>query len=364
MPKSLTTIHQPSLTEWFHAIGNEADSKAIREEDNSRTERFITLYETFGFPYDRPEVLPAIELAQQSPAFKKVFDKWADLPSAIRLVPTKPGLPKLRDRRQILRNCYEKWFLRQQINYGDYLAEIYRHHEIKEWSTTFIVTKDGIFGEIIRGSASQLTQGETLNPIYQFNYNFSNWLWAEENTEAQKMMKKIIALVYVPEINKQKILKNKMNVACFNNYVSGYFEATTLPDGTIFFIDYNRIMPKYIPKIMISKNKATNDELKGMVVSPGKAIGKVVIANEENLGEVKFDDGDILVCDVTDVRYLPLMRKAGAIVTGRGGVLSHAAIVARELKKPCIVGVSHALSVLKDGNMIEVDAKQNLINII
>ena len=134
--------------------------------------------------------------------------------------------------------------------------------------------------------------------------------------------------------------------------------------ATIFFIDYNRIMPKYIPKIMISKNKATNDELKGMVVSPGKAIGKVVIANEENLGEVKFDDGDILVCDVTDVRYLPLMRKAGAIVTGRGGVLSHAAIVARELKKPCIVGVSHALSVLKDGNMIEVDAKQNLINII
>jgi phosphoenolpyruvate synthase/pyruvate phosphate dikinase len=98
-----------------------------------------------------------------------------------------------------------------------------------------------------------------------------------------------------------------------------------------------------------------------MVVSPGKAKGQVVITNEENLTTVIFNEGDILVCDVTDVRYLSLMRKAGAIVTNRGGVLSHAAIVSRELKKACLVGVKNVIQLLKTGDMVEVDATLGIV---
>ncbi|HYC34168.1 MAG TPA: PEP-utilizing enzyme, partial [Candidatus Paceibacterota bacterium] len=69
----------------------------------------------------------------------------------------------------------------------------------------------------------------------------------------------------------------------------------------------------------------------------------------------------ILVTDNTDVRFLPLMKKAAAIVTDRGGILSHAAIVARELKKPCIVGTKVATKILKDEDLVEVDAQKGVV---
>ncbi|MFH2105490.1 MAG: PEP-utilizing enzyme [Parcubacteria group bacterium] len=71
--------------------------------------------------------------------------------------------------------------------------------------------------------------------------------------------------------------------------------------------------------------------------------------------------GDILVCQNTDVRFLPLMKKAGAIVTDQGGLLSHAAIVARELKKPCLVGTKSATKDLQTGDMIRVGAQQGIV---
>ena len=58
------------------------------------------------------------------------------------------------------------------------------------------------------------------------------------------------------------------------------------------------------------------------------------------------------------------MRNAVAIVTDYGGITCHAAIIARELKKPCIIGTKIATQVLKDGDMVEVDAKNGVIKII
>ncbi len=58
------------------------------------------------------------------------------------------------------------------------------------------------------------------------------------------------------------------------------------------------------------------------------------------------------------------MRKAKAIVTDEGGVTCHAAIVSRELKIPCIVGTKIATRVLKDGDLVEVDADKAVIKIL
>ncbi len=57
----------------------------------------------------------------------------------------------------------------------------------------------------------------------------------------------------------------------------------------------------------------------------------------------------------------PLISKAAAVVTDEGGVLCHAAIVARELKKPCIIGTKIATKVLKDGDTVEVDAEKGIV---
>ncbi len=104
-------------------------------------------------------------------------------------------------------------------------------------------------------------------------------------------------------------------------------------------------------------------ELKGFTASRGKIIGKVKII--ESVEEIhKIDDDDVLVAVMTRPDYLPAMEKASAFVTDEGGITCHAAIVAREMKKPCIIGTKIATKVLKDGMMVEVDADKGIIKII
>ena len=74
--------------------------------------------------------------------------------------------------------------------------------------------------------------------------------------------------------------------------------------------------------------------------------------------------GDIMVSVQTMPELLPAMEKAAAFVTDMGGITSHAAIVSREMKTPCIVGTRIATRVLKDGDLVEVDANKGIIKII
>src|SRR3989344_2044372 len=78
----------------------------------------------------------------------------------------------------------------------------------------------------------------------------------------------------------------------------------------------------------------------------------------------KVNDGDILVSIATNPDILPAMKKAVAFVTEQGGITSHAAIVAREMKKPCIIGTKIATKVLKDGDLVEVDANKGVVRIL
>ncbi|MBS3176010.1 hypothetical protein J4457_02125 [Candidatus Woesearchaeota archaeon] len=62
--------------------------------------------------------------------------------------------------------------------------------------------------------------------------------------------------------------------------------------------------------------------------------------------------------------YAQAMKRSGAIVTEEGGITSHAAIVSRELKKPCIVGTGNCTKLLKDGDYVEVDANKGIVKIL
>jgi pyruvate,water dikinase len=100
----------------------------------------------------------------------------------------------------------------------------------------------------------------------------------------------------------------------------------------------------------------------GLSGSAGKASGKVKIIHKDNIDE-DFEDGSVLVCPVTTPIYVPLMEKAAAIVTDQGGILSHAAIIARELGKPCIVATGNASQILKDGQLVTVNADDGLVTV-
>ncbi|MFH0829843.1 MAG: phosphoenolpyruvate synthase [Candidatus Aenigmatarchaeota archaeon] len=100
--------------------------------------------------------------------------------------------------------------------------------------------------------------------------------------------------------------------------------------------------------------------LKGYGASPGKATGPcrlVLTPNEIN----KVKQGDILVTEMTSPDYVPAMEKSAAIITDKGGVTSHASIVGRELGKPVIVGTLTATKVLKEGQMVTVDAVHGFV---
>jgi len=99
---------------------------------------------------------------------------------------------------------------------------------------------------------------------------------------------------------------------------------------------------------------------KGIPASAGKVQGLVkIIAGNKDFG--RFKQGDILVTYFTTPDFIPLIKMAKAVITDDGGITCHAGIVARELKKPCIVGTKIATQVLKNGDLVEVDANKGIV---
>jgi len=101
-------------------------------------------------------------------------------------------------------------------------------------------------------------------------------------------------------------------------------------------------------------------KIEGRVAFKGNVTGRVRVIKKISEAE-SFKKGEILVASMTDPRYVFIMEKAAAIVTDEGGMLCHAAIVSREFGIPCIVGTKIATKVLKDGDLVEVDAENGIV---
>ncbi len=100
------------------------------------------------------------------------------------------------------------------------------------------------------------------------------------------------------------------------------------------------------------------------VVLEGQAIGSKIGSGKahvlESAKEIdRFEEGEILVTDMTDPDWEPIMKIAGGIITNKGGATSHAAIVSRELGVPAIVGTENATTKIKDGEPVTVDCSQS-----
>jgi len=101
-------------------------------------------------------------------------------------------------------------------------------------------------------------------------------------------------------------------------------------------------------------------ELQGTIASKGYAKGIVKVCKLSTEID-KVNKGDILVTAMTTPDFVPAMKRAAAIITDEGGITCHAAIVSRELGKPCIIGTKIATKVLKDGEIVQVDANNGII---
>ena len=101
----------------------------------------------------------------------------------------------------------------------------------------------------------------------------------------------------------------------------------------------------------------------GTVLVEGRAIGQKIgtgpVRIVHNISEMdKVQPGDVLVTDMTDPNWEPVMKRASAIVTNRGGRTCHAAIIARELGIPAVVGCGHATEALNEGMLVTVSCAQ------
>ena len=92
----------------------------------------------------------------------------------------------------------------------------------------------------------------------------------------------------------------------------------------------------------------------GLPASPGVAAGKTEIILQPS-DIVNLKEGEVLVAEMTTPDFVPAMKRAAAIITDRGGRTCHAAIVARELGVPCVVGTGNATNILKEKQLVTVD---------
>ena len=104
-------------------------------------------------------------------------------------------------------------------------------------------------------------------------------------------------------------------------------------------------------------------EFKGMVAAKGRAIGVVkIVHGAKDMSKMK--KGNIIVSSMTKPEFIGAIKKASAIITDEGGVTCHAAIIARELNIPCIIGTKIATKILKDDDRVEVNANHGVVKIL
>ena len=108
---------------------------------------------------------------------------------------------------------------------------------------------------------------------------------------------------------------------------------------------------------------ATSEGLRGTGASPGIVRGPARVAlGPEDFGRIR--PGDIIVCPSSNPSWVPVFAIAGGLVTNTGGVICHAAVVAREFGLPAVVGVTDATELVADGRQVEIDGARGLVRLL
>ena len=142
---------------------------------------------------------------------------------------------------------------------------------------------------------------------------------------------------------------------CLVYVVTGEEEEETIYSGDVA----EEVLRLFEAKTDMTKQ---HTEIKGIVASQGTGgvlTGKVRVIVD--LDGADFDRGDILVSTMTRPEFVSLMKLSSCIITDEGGIACHAAIVSRELGLPCIIGTKIGTGVLKDGDLVEVDADKGVV---
>lgn len=161
----------------------------------------------------------------------------------------------------------------------------------------------------------------------------------------------------------------RYNFPVYKNYLGGYYEYLESLNSQSVFTDVctkkisNNLDIKSTISFLKKYRESEKNIIRGFSCCFNKKIrGKIQIINKKNIK--KFKSGNILLCQLIDKKYLPAIKKAKAIISNRGGIVSHPAIIIRELNIPCIVGAKNATKKLKNGDKVEINTNEGTIKIL
>ena len=186
--------------------------------------------------------------------------------------------------------------------------------------------------------------------------SFTNGVFLRHVSEKHSLLMRTAGAMRLDEF--EEALRGKLTVT--------FDELEERLKGSVFVKENNKWNLYTGEQFEYWKNKMQgthNGEVVGDIAFSGVAKGRVVI-HLSWTGITEIEEGDVLVTGMTNPQMIPMLKKASAIVTDEGGITCHAAIISRELRKPCIVGTKNATQVLNNGDLVEVNANDGFVHII
>ncbi len=192
---------------------------------------------------------------------------------------------------------------------------------------------------------------------YHYIREATQYLWESEFEYCRKLLRQLSILTNIEYVDLMYLFENELYELCEKKDYDSKKQLIEKRKAKRAFAE------AYYDKCMKDALSGQEDGIKGVGASNGQVKGKacIVTSTEEFY---KLEKGDILVCRYTDPEWTPLFALAAGVVVDTGGTLSHAAIVAREYGIPAVLATGNATSVIKDDDMILVDASQGIVTIL
>jgi phosphohistidine swiveling domain-containing protein len=287
-------------------------------------------------------------------------------------------------------------------------AQVNRQKEIilekiaadKSFVDTLIDTSAGYYDELesLLNAGRPLSQAEFAKLVELFIRAWSwmaGWWWATEALEEEGRHPDLVEKIMLFRKKTEKIIPQidhltRVTAKTLYPEIAGYADALTLEEISSGEIPPESELRERMHHHLVVNNKVfTGEEIRGIlsdmgiiltvpevthfkaadgtltgqIAYKGKYTGRVsIVFTREDANN--FKQGDVLVASSTTPDFIHAIKKAGAMVADEGGIISHAAITSRELKIPCIIGTKIATQVLKDGDLVEVDADTGVVRIL
>ncbi|MBI5733358.1 MAG: hypothetical protein HY973_00215 [Candidatus Kerfeldbacteria bacterium] len=367
-----------SLINWLEQAGK---TKAILSDsltyDNNKTKRLDLLNTILKLPTARAKYIKADTFNLHSPVIINLIKELGGSRKkySFRIAPqaTSASAFPIIKKYGLTFAQFEKYLKKSRLPKDQTTIRITDYRNAIKYAAIVIVSPAGIIGEVARGTLYHLTysvplkSGDRITTFYKTPDG--RLTLVNPTPELNTLAATVINYLYLKNNQvKQKLRRQGFRI--HGRYLGGYYEYVEGADGDGVFTDMNlkkittNINVKAVIKTLRRQVDKDKSLLTGLPVNPAPKIvtGNVQLINDQTIN--KFRPGNILLCKRTTASYLPAMKRAKAIVTELGGLTSHPAIMARELKIPCLVGIPGVTKKLRDKTEVQINLMDGTIKTI